>query len=551
MPFNLINERWLPVVAPGGGERRWLRPAEIATAGDVEFAWGRPDLDIATYELLIGLLSVAFPPEDDEDWRTKLDAPPSVAELDSAFAPLVPWFNLDGDGPRFMQDLEEIEGDELSCDALFIDAPGGNTIRNGNDLFVKPARAPLLARATAAIALYALQAFAPTGGAGHRTSLRGGGPLTCLVRLTPDLSLWRRLWANVVRNDEPLPDLDDRESASRIFPWCSPTPTSETGQTLEIGRVHPLQALFGMPRRIRLNFVDNDLLCPISATTDTRAVVGFRTRNYGINYGESWSTPQWRHPLTPYYLPSSGGMELPVHPKSSRLGYRQWAGLLYGREARGGDSGVGRGISANLRQVRNARLRGVSDVRAAGYVMDNMKVVDFLDAEFPLIFAADATVEQELETLAHRLVTAADLVARSARSALRDALGADADKTILEGPVESLWTETEQPFRAVLGRIASLEHADVDALDISVKAECEAWRRVLREAALDAFDRAVPPASLINKRPSEQEAMIEARKGLVMMLNGYGKGGDALHKALGLDSVAPRKGGKRGGRNAA
>ena len=549
MPFNLINEPWLPVVPTGGGERRWVRPAEVATAGDVEFAWGRADLNIATYELLIGLLCVAFPPKDDDDWREKLDTPPSIVDLDAAFAPLVPWFNLDGDGPRFMQDFEGFEGEEVVCDALFIDAPGANTLRNGSDLFVKQARTPVLSRGAAAIALYTLQAFAPTGGAGHRTSMRGGGPLTTLVQLDPDNPLWKRIWVNVVSSGEPLPRLADSGPASGIFPWCAPAMTSENGKAVEIGHAHPLQALFGMPRRIRLNSAaDNTTACAISVHVDSKAVVGFTTKNYGINYGESWSTPGWRHPLTAFYLPKSGAAELPVHPRSSRLGYRQWAGLVYGHEDRNSDTGVGRGISANLLRVKNA-LRGRrhrSSVRAAGYVMDNMKVVDFLEAEVPLILAADKDTQQELETLAHRLVAAADLVAGRLRGALRDALGAGADKTILEGPVESLWSETEQPFRDALGRIAAIEHADVDALDTAVKAECEAWVRVLRIAALDAFNRTVPAETLINKRLSEQKAMIEARTGLVLML-----AGKALRESLGLAPVQPKTKSKRGGRKAA
>ena len=98
------------------------------------------------------------------------------------FARVAHAFDLDGPGPRFLQDLDPLEGaDDKEIAALLIDAPGAQTLRNNADLFVKRGGAPVLSRATAAMALCTLNAYAPSGGAGHRTSLRGGGPMTTLV----------------------------------------------------------------------------------------------------------------------------------------------------------------------------------------------------------------------------------------------------------------------------------------------------------------------------------------------------------------------------------
>ena len=65
--------------------------------------------------------------------------------------------------------------------ALLIDTPGANALRKNTDLFVKRGRIEVLSRAAAAIGLFTLSAYAPAGGAGIRTSLRGGGPLTTLL----------------------------------------------------------------------------------------------------------------------------------------------------------------------------------------------------------------------------------------------------------------------------------------------------------------------------------------------------------------------------------
>src|SRR5690606_5071807 len=89
--------------------------------------------------------------------------------------------DADGNGPRFQQDFEAIEGEVSDIDALFIDTPGVNGQKKNADVLTHRGRFPALGLKAAAIALYALQQFAPSGGAGNRTSLRGGGPMTTLV----------------------------------------------------------------------------------------------------------------------------------------------------------------------------------------------------------------------------------------------------------------------------------------------------------------------------------------------------------------------------------
>lgn len=79
-----------------------IRPAEIVSDldGDCAIApdWPRPDLDIATHELLIGLLAIAMPPRGYENWQALWHTPPSTETLDAAFAPLAHAFMLGGEG---------------------------------------------------------------------------------------------------------------------------------------------------------------------------------------------------------------------------------------------------------------------------------------------------------------------------------------------------------------------------------------------------------------------------------------------------------------------
>ena len=88
---------------------------------------GRGDLDLGCLELLIGLVLIADPPENESDWRARYERPLG-ARLRERLDGLSPHFELDGTGPRFMQDLEPFETERRAkaspADMLFIDSPG-------------------------------------------------------------------------------------------------------------------------------------------------------------------------------------------------------------------------------------------------------------------------------------------------------------------------------------------------------------------------------------------------------------------------------------------
>ena len=200
--------------------------AQTACDAPVEFDWPRPDFNIASYEFCVGVLAVAFQPSN-ELWQKLWNEPPSRSDLEAALRPLLSAFNLNGDGPRFMQDFEAFStNDPNPVEALLIDTPGFNGQKKNADLLTHRERYAQLGLPAAAMALYALQQFAPSGGAGNRTSLRGGGPLTCLVLPSGEPeSLWRKILANLPLVDG-LIELDGA-ALKRIFPWLAPTHFSD------------------------------------------------------------------------------------------------------------------------------------------------------------------------------------------------------------------------------------------------------------------------------------------------------------------------------------
>jgi CRISPR system Cascade subunit CasA len=190
--------------------------------GGASFDWRRPDFDLAAHEFLIGPLAVAFPPKGQRDWLRYFHIPPTLEELREVFQPYAAAFSLDGEGPRFLQDFSPLEAEPSPVEALFIEAPGAHTVNLNRDLLVKSGGIRVSSRASAAMALYTSQQFAPSGGRGYRTSLRGGGPLVTLVMPgAPEsgraLALWQKLWLHVPQS-RPL----DQARLALAFPWLAP-----------------------------------------------------------------------------------------------------------------------------------------------------------------------------------------------------------------------------------------------------------------------------------------------------------------------------------------
>ena len=109
--FNLIDEPWLPVRRRSGPVEHippWRINDRIAEDPFVFFAWPRPDFNGASHELLIGLLSTAAAPADDDEWEEWWRAPPGPEALRQRFATVAHAFDLhgpqlDGPGPRFLR----------------------------------------------------------------------------------------------------------------------------------------------------------------------------------------------------------------------------------------------------------------------------------------------------------------------------------------------------------------------------------------------------------------------------------------------------------------
>lgn len=490
MPLNLITDHWIPVRLQDG-TRQVIAPWQVAEAGVAFPDWPRADLNIACLELLIGLVFMADPPQDRRDWLSRRS--PDPQRLKRALEPYGPAFHLlggpDGSKPRFMQDFEPFEGTPSSPDMLFIDSAGGNTARNNADLMVWRDRYPVLEPALAAMALYTFQDFAPSGGAGNRTSMRGGGPMVTLV--DPGSDLWALIWANV-------PYGFPAETSD--LPWTRPCRTSEKkGDFGATWPDHgaPVEAFFGQPRRLRL-------------TGDAHGVTGVIQKPWGTQY------MGWQHPLSPSYRAKVGEEWFFRHPKPGAFGYRNWIGTVLAERT---EDSLTR-VASTLIDWEGRSQYAPASVIVAGWAMNNMKPLDFILSRQPL-------VQPDTQDFARGMALAGDQIASALTKSLGPALGAGSARTARR---EEFFLRTQEPFENMVG-------TSVDDVDTAARK----WISTLGRTALDIFEASSLPG-LGDRPPQEQESIIKAYAVLKANTQGYGNFGRNAFAALGLEPpVKPRK----------
>ena len=369
-----------------------------------------------------------------------------------------------------MQDLEPFEtGRRVKtspADMLFIDSPGARTRRNNADVSVSRDRYGDLPLDLAAMALYTLQAWAPSGGAGNRTALRrGGGPLVTLVQplAAGAHRLWRLVWANV-----PFGAPLEPARCAQALPWLRATRTSQDGTTVTPDTCHPAQALFGMPRRLRL-------------VIEGERVVGVVQKRHGTRYRG------WVHPLAPHFRTRADTALGPVPMRPGTLSYRNWLGVTLG-----GDTGrVQR--AATVRRMLDMAGAPACEILAGGWAMRGMKALDFHTDIYPSL-RMDAQAEARVRALVEAATSAASRLAH----ALRNANGAAAETTAVE---EAFLQRTESAFVACAHAIAQGSRAPVE----------REWLETLRRAALGLFDRESLPGLGRHSGPRIERITAERR----------------------------------------
>jgi CRISPR system Cascade subunit CasA len=502
--MNLLEEKWLPV-RRSTGEVDWIAPHQITEPDIVAFAANRADFNGALAQMMIGLLQTSTPVDEEGDWEDLLDAPPTAEALQKWFAPIAEAFVLDDDGARFMQDfsLTAAEGAKCTIDALLIDAAGSSAIDKNTDHFVKRDTVKAMCPHCVATALFTLQTNAPAGGAGHRTSLRGGGPLTTLLVATPSRGLWQDLWLNVKPQRAFLQQGGEAQKTAKhfTFPWLAEiNKTQPTDGETQPKQVHPHHLFWAMPRRIRVDFSDAQTgRCDVCKRESTQLLHRFITKPQGLNY-----KGVWRHPYSPYYETKEGW--LPVHPQPGGFSYKNWLAWVLGVKQRGKSVQAAGIVDYFLRERKKYQASGQFRLWVFGYDMDNMKPRCWYETTFPLYSLAVATraTQMQIQNLIANRIEATEQAVLYLRQAVKQAWFGESD---LRGDLSFVdkvfWDGTEldfyQQLNDLMNQARSESGIDMDDANFII-ALGEKWHKVLLKCTTKLFDVDIVGAGAIGQQ---------------------------------------------------
>lgn len=483
--MNILQDAWLPFRLKDGSETV-LPLSKIIDPNVVDFALPRADFQGAAYQFAIGVLQTAFAPENAEDWCVRYGEAPDENALKTAFEKIAHAFQVLGEGPLFMQDFDPLDGQEPTTVAgLLIEAPGANGIKNNTDHFIKRGIGEVMSLEMAVLALFTLQINAPSGGAGHRVGLRGGGPLTTLVLpFDENASLWQKLWLNVM-SLEMLGSAWEINAADlkdgRIFPWLAPTKQSDKkGTEIYQKDVHPLHMYWAMPRRIRLLVNDQSAQCQISGKTAPLTVKSYLTKNYGGNYSGTWD-----HPLTPYKWDTKKPEEehLSIKGQPGGIHYKTWDLFTLTSNELGQRCAS---VVSHYQSIhREAELNEQPRLWVFGFDLDNMKSRGWYCVSMPL-FSFESEDKDQIILEVKRLQSLANNALWHTRTQIKAAwfekpADAKGDTSFID---LAFWQRSESAFFIAAGQVISQGKKG----DYLTPEHAEKWLKALQRISTDLFD---------------------------------------------------------------
>lgn len=471
--MNLLTDPWIS--ATRNNDRTLIRVAEIADPRVSDLAYDRPELQIAIYELLVGILAMSIAQPTDDAWKSFRDEPPTVDELQSALTPYAEAFELLGGGPRFMQfPIQDTDLKKASpISRLYLGAATENGEKKSLDLIVHSQPGLVISQAEAVAALYAHQVRLPGSGAGHKASARGGDHYTMLVhpKLSPGLpALWAMIWENTPHLERGPLDPNDLAGA---LPWMRPMAhltKGDLGPADHQSRRPDIEVFFAASRRFWLLENANG------------EIEKYASRTKGFTY------VGWDHPLSP----SSVGKKGRRYHRPSVYKSKLNAAL------------AGSAISDNEQPPRElpalARFRALGNgntapgLTVATQIMDNADVMSCSLTRD--VHAPGSSVEIEaIETAQQIHLKVADAL-KFAFSKLQSR----PNDLIPAFPVETAITRLAQRADAAMDRARSMDAPATSPEFL------DDWRRTCRAVAIEIFEKAFGSALL--RAPADKQAEI-------------------------------------------
>lgn len=490
--YNLLEESWIPVITKNG-DLRQIAPWQITEEENsdnpiIEIASPRPDYDGVLIQFLIGLIQVAFPPCSEQEIVTREREFISPEELKKSLEKYRDAFYLSGNGFRFMQEKALANEDKRTdISQILIEYPGENTEKENRDHFIHRGRIRVLCPSCVASALFCLQINGAAGGSGHRTSLRGGGPLTTIIK---GPTVWKTVCRNLLTRDKLNLNGGDPEKRDLkyIFPWMMvPAINSEKGKTTVPDDMSPFHGFWSMPKRIYLFFEEKEEECSFCGEVSDMVCSKYIQKTKGINYGGSW-----KHPLTPYRKDNNELISL--KPQSGGFSYRYWIGWIQ----KDNKTSPAKVVDNFLNYYRYRDIKEFPRIKGFGYDMDNAKALCWYEGEMPVIWIEEQYSARYQSVIAQFIETAQYIVGQLVNAIKKVAIGKIGNdnkwkygksfgtSSIREESSSSFWKETEPFFYESLLEIRKslLKKVDVEEID-EIKLD---WLKEIRNRAIKIFD---------------------------------------------------------------
>ena len=314
--MNLLQDKWITVIRKNGGTEK-IAPYQITDQIDsnpiVEIITPRPDFKGALYQFLIGLFQTVYAPKNETEWEDNFNTPPSPEDLKKETDKVAFAFDLFGEKIRFMQDVTIKQEKQEDLKWLLLDC--------NEEFFNKRTNLNNVCSSCSATALLTAQINSPAGGSGHRTSIRGGGPLSTLIRLDENNSeknLWKNLYLNV------LPEKSNLNDLSNIFLWVnSDNLISVLSSSMTNSDFDNIHSFWAMPRRIFLiENADKEIQCDVCGEASKINISKYTSKNHGCNYDKTWT-----HNLSPYKRDEKGELSALLCKNDSML-YNNWLSVI-------------------------------------------------------------------------------------------------------------------------------------------------------------------------------------------------------------------------------
>lgn len=279
--MNLLTDAWIPVRYKGQAMNISLEDVLCQDYGWM-IACPRDDFEMATLQMLIALTQILFMPEDKKELRHREANPLTQKEYLQGIEQRRDWFDLLHPTQPFMQHRGVNAKKSTPIQKLFVGLPAGNNPAYFNSI----GEINRVGLNYVAIALFNQASNSPNFGRGFKRSLRGGAPITVLIKgHTLRQSVWRNVLSREALEKQGYPLEGD------IPNWIQPVNAGEKVSPAAIGLC---RGLFWQPAHIELEVVDQPGICDCSGERVSAYVTGFHQKPFDYKL-----TGVWKHPHSP------------------------------------------------------------------------------------------------------------------------------------------------------------------------------------------------------------------------------------------------------------